>query len=140
MHDPLVVGGFKGVGDLTRDRERLVERQRAFREEVGKRGPLHELHHERASVARSFEAVDDGDVGMIERRERLGLPREAREPVRILFPRRRQDLDRDVTAEVHVGRAVHFAHSACADQGGDFVRAESSPGRKRHDRPEDISS
>jgi hypothetical protein len=136
VHDALRVSGVERVGDLARDRERLVQRHRAFGDEVGKRGSFHELHHEGAAVAGSFEAVDGRDVGMIERRERFGLAREARHAVGILLPRRRQDLDRHVTAKVHVGGAVHFAHPTGADQGGDFIRAESSPWHERHDRPE----
>jgi len=31
MNDPLLVRGFEGVGNLSRDRERLAERDRALR-------------------------------------------------------------------------------------------------------------
>ena len=77
---------------------------------------------------RFFEAVDRGDVGMIQRRERLRFAREPREPIGIVRERVRQDLDRDVAIQLRVARAIHLAHAAFADLRGDFVDAEARAG------------
>jgi hypothetical protein len=39
-----------------------------------------------------------------------------------------EDLDRDVTTELRVARALDFAHAALAEKRPDFVGAEASPG------------
>ena len=75
-----------------------------------------------------FEAVDRGDVRMVERREDFGFALEAREPVGVGRERRRQDLDRDLALQLRVGRAIDLAHAAFADLRGDLVDAEARAG------------
>jgi hypothetical protein len=72
-----------------------------------------------------FEAVDVGDVGMIQRGQGLGFALEAREPVGVVRERVRQDLDRDVSVQRRVASPIHLAHSAFAQLSGDFVDAET---------------
>ena len=48
MNDPLLVRRFERLGDLLRDRQRLVERDRAARDPLREVLALDELHHERA--------------------------------------------------------------------------------------------
>ena len=48
MNDAVLVRGFERLGDLLRDRQRLVERNRPLRDAVGERRSLDQLHHERA--------------------------------------------------------------------------------------------
>ena len=52
MDDALLVRGFERVRDLARDRERLVNRQRARRQTLGERRAFHELEHEAADAVR----------------------------------------------------------------------------------------
>ena len=47
VNDALLVSGFERLSDLARDRQRLVERQRALRDAIGKRGTFDELEHQR---------------------------------------------------------------------------------------------
>ena len=75
MDDALVVRGFERVGDLPRDAERLVERNRSLLDPLGQRRPFDQLHHQRVLL----DAVDRRDVRMIQRREHLRLAREARQ-------------------------------------------------------------
>ena len=49
MDDALLVRGFERVGDLPRDRERLVCRHRLAGNALGERLALDQLHHEGAS-------------------------------------------------------------------------------------------
>ena len=84
------------------------------------------------SAADLLEAVDRGDVRMVERREQLRLAPEAGEAFGIGSEELGQDLQRDVAAELRVARAIDLAHAAGAEQGGDPVRAEPSTGGQRH--------
>ena len=66
MNDPLLVRGFERLGDLPRNRQRLDEGDGAERDAVRKRRSLDQLQHERACAVRLLEAVDGGDVRMVE--------------------------------------------------------------------------
>ncbi len=71
-----------------------------------------------------------GDVRMIQRGEDFGFALKTREPIGISGERWRQDLDRDLTLQLGVGRPIHLPHPAFADLRGDFVDAEASAGSK----------
>jgi hypothetical protein len=73
-----------------------------------------------------------GDIGMVERGERLGLALEPRHPFRVARERVRQHLDRDVTLQPRVACTIHLAHSARAEQGNDVVGAEARAGAQGH--------
>ena len=61
---------------------------------------------------------------MVEGREDLRFALEPREPVRVGCKRLRQNLQRDVTIELGVSRAVDLAHTTGADLGQDLVLTE----------------
>ena len=117
MDDALLVRGFERLGDLAGDGQGVGK--------IGDRDPrammrgqilaLDQLHHERRDAARLLEAVDRGDVRMIQRREHFGFALEPRQPIRVAGHRGRQHLDRDRPLQVAVGRAIHLAHAARAD-------------------------
>ena len=112
-------------GDLPRDRQGLVRRKRALGDSVGKGRALDELHHERLHASGIFEPVESRDVRMIERGEDFSLALETGEPVWICRHPGRQDLDRDLTLQPRVGRAIHLAHSALAERRDDAVRSQA---------------
>ena len=58
-----------------------------------------EFHHEGGQAPALFEAVDCGDVRMVQRPEHFRFALKTREPIGIDRNRRRQDLDRDLTLE-----------------------------------------
>ncbi len=139
MDDPLLVGGFQRLGYLPRDGQRLVQRHRAARDPLRKVFALYELHDQRLRRRpcagrrdRVFEPVDLRDVGVIQRGEDFGFTQQPREPLGIAGERVGQHLQRDITVEVCVPRAVDASHAARADEGGDFIRAEASPRCERH--------
>ena len=68
-----------------------------------------------------FHSVDGRDIGMIERREHLGFPLEARHALGVVRERLRQDFDRHVAAQLGIGGAIDFAHPAFAELGGDAI-------------------
>jgi hypothetical protein len=73
------------------------------------------------------------DVWMIERRQRLRFARESRQAIGIAGKGVRQDLQRDLTIELRVPRAVDLAHPARADRRDDFVRAETGASGQGHE-------
>ncbi len=81
VNDPLLVRGLERVGDLPRNGEGLVDRDRAGRDPFRQRLALHQLQDERSRAARFLEAVDVRDVRMVERRQDLRLALEARQPL-----------------------------------------------------------
>ena len=92
--------------------------------------PLGEVSPSTSSIARKWtaapsverralEAVDVGDVRVVERGEQLRLALEAGEALRVGGEGRGQDLDRDLAPELRVGGAIDLAHAAFAELGGD---------------------
>ncbi len=79
-----------------------------------------------------FEAVDCGDVRMIERCEDLGLALEARHALWIRGERSGEDFERDITAELGIACAIDFAHSASTERAENCVGAEARLIGKRH--------
>jgi hypothetical protein len=79
VDDARLVGGVERVGDLPGECQRLIERDRARRDAVRERVALDQFHHDRAL----FEPVDLGNVRVVERRQRLGFPLEARQTIEV---------------------------------------------------------
>ena len=101
----------------------LVDGQRpALREELGEVGPAQMLHHdERGAVRQRADLEDAHDVLALDRRRRSSFPEEAGDcpvPRRLV---RREELDRDRSAERDVDGAHHDAHTAGANDGVDPV-------------------
>ncbi len=132
MDDSLLVRGFERLGDLPCDGEGLVEGERPALQPLGEVFALDELHDEGAHAARLLEAVDRGDVGVLELGEDLRLALEARETVGVGGERLGEDLDRDLALQLRVGGAVDDPHPALAERGGDLVGPEAGAGSERH--------
>jgi hypothetical protein len=132
MDDALVVRRLERLGDLLRDGQSLIERQRPAREPLRQILAVDQFHHERANAGGLFESVNVRDIGMVESRQRLRLPLEAGQPVGILGERLRQDLDRHVAIEARVLRAIDFAHAARADGGGDLIGTKTLARAQEH--------
>ena len=129
MHDALLVRGLERVGDLPRDRQRLVERDGATRDALRQVLALDELHHQSDGAAGVLEPVDAGDVRVIERREHFRFTLEARQPLAVAGDVGGQHLDGDFAFQLRIARAIHRAHSSFAEQRDDVVGAEARPGR-----------
>jgi hypothetical protein len=129
MDDAMLVRRFERCKNLPRHRQRLVERNRALRDAIGKRRPFDELQHERLHGAGLLEAVDGTDIRMIERRENLGLALEPCETVSVESHGIRKDLNRHSAIERPVVRAIDLTHPARSDLAGNFIWAEVSADR-----------
>ena len=124
MDDAVLVGGFERLDDLARDRQRVLEWNRAVSDAIGQRGPVDELHHQRLPGRRFLDAVDRRDVRMVQRGEDLRFALEPREALGIGGERRRQDLEGDVALQSAVTRAVDLPHAAGRDEAEDLVRTD----------------
>ena len=122
MDDAFFMRGFERLGDLTRDRQRLIERDGALRQTIRQRGSLDQFQHERRQVAGFFETVDGRDMRVIQRGQEFRFPSKARAPIGVAGERPRQDFHRDVSLQSGVARAVHLAHAALAEGRDDFVQ------------------
>jgi hypothetical protein len=70
------------------------------------------------AVSESAHVVQDANVGMIQRRYRMHLAREA---IAEAFA---GDFDGHGAPHPGIGGAIHFAHTAGADAFGDLIRAD----------------
>ena len=84
MDDAGRVRGFHRLDDLPGDRERFIEGHRAGSEPIGQGRSLDQLHDQGALPARIFEAVNVGDVGVIERGQQLGFAIEPRQSIDVV--------------------------------------------------------
>ena len=78
-------------------------------------GPFDELQDQRAHASSFFEAIDGGDVGMVQRRQDLGFALEARQAIGIVGPQIGQDFQRHLAMELAVPRPIDLAHPAGAE-------------------------
>ena len=116
MDDALLVRRFERLGDLPRDRQRLVERDRASRDPLGqRRRPRPAPSPARWSPSELLQAVDVRDVRMVQRREDFRFALEAREALGSARQRLGQHLDRDLALQLGVGGAIDLAHAAGAE-------------------------
>ena len=65
---------------------------------------------------------------MIERGQELGFTLESSDTIGIGGDRRRQNLQRDVTLQPGIARAIHFAHSAFAQLRDNRIRPDALAG------------
>jgi hypothetical protein len=132
MHDPLLVRRFERVGNLARDADRLVHRQRPLCDPIGEGRSLDQLQHECARTGGVLEAVNVADVLMIERGEQLRFAMKAREAIGIRGEELRQDLQRDGAIQLGVEPAVDLAHATGAEQLAKLIESNPCAGRQCH--------
>ena len=89
-----------------------------------------QLHHNRAV----FNAIDRGDVRMVQRRQRMRLARKPGQRFRVLPAR--QYLDRHVPVQLRIRRPIDRAHAALAQLAGDFVVGDLLRGHNSSMLPE----
>jgi hypothetical protein len=90
-----------------------------------------EFHHEGGHGLAFFQAVDRGDVRMIEGGQHFRFAPKTREPIGIGRERRRQDLDRDLALESRVGGPIHLSHRRMAPSSRMRTAQGQRPARTR---------
>ena len=101
--------------------ERFLDRDGPAREALVEIFAFHELEHEHALGAVALDAVNGGDVRVVQRGEEFGLALETGEALGIGGEAFGKHLERHVAAELRVARTIDFAHAAFAQVAGDFV-------------------
>ena len=108
VDDATLMGRFEGFGDLLGNRQRLIQRDRPLRDPLGEGRPLDQLQHERPRALGFLDAVDGGDVRVVEAGEDLRLPLEPGEAIRISREGVGEDLQRDLAVQLRVGGLIHL--------------------------------
>ena len=109
------------AGDASRRSTAWSSKKRPFQTSSWVSIAIHELHHERRKRAGIFEAIERGDVWMIERREHVRFSPEPGEAFRVAPQRLGKNLQSDITTESWMAAAVYLSHAALSDDGDDFV-------------------
>ena len=86
MDDALLVRRLEGGGDLRRHFSASVIGTGPRRTRLFEGDAFHEFEHQESRAVVILEAMDDGDVGMAQRREQFRLAFQPREAVGILAP------------------------------------------------------
>ena len=125
VDDPVFVCRFERLRDLSRDRERLLERHESAGDPPGQVFTLDELHHKGRDAVGVFQSIDGRDVRMIQRGKDFSFALKAGQPVRVPRQRRREDLDGDLPFQFRIRRAIDLAHPPRSQRGEDLVRADA---------------
>jgi hypothetical protein len=101
----IVPSGDEGIGDADGNLEGFFDRDRAAPDALGKIFAFDHLHHDEARPFVLVEAVDGGDVGVVDLRQQLGFAVETGEAVGLGGDLGKEDLDGDLSVEGGVGCA-----------------------------------
>jgi hypothetical protein len=127
MDDATLVRVFEAIRDLLRNRQGFVERDRPMRDALGEGWSFNQLHYQRVFPVRLLQAVNGGNVGMVQRGQDLCFTPEARHALGVSSEYVREHLQGHITAQLAVPGPIHFSHSArtkwCDDLIGTDFRA-----------------
>ena len=121
MDDALFMRRLKRLGNLLGDVQRLFEGNRTFLDSLGQGWPFDQLQDQTMNPVGLFQAIDGGDVGMIERSQDMRFPLEADHALRVVGEDRRQNLEGNFTPQLGVGGAINLSHPALAEHLRDAI-------------------
>ena len=121
MNDALGVRLLEAGDDLDGDRQGLLDRHRPPDQALRERLALDALEDQVGRPVQLLEAVDGGNVGVAEGGQDPRLALEAAQAGRVTAERVGQPLDRHLTTQRGVERAVDAAHAAGAQQVEDLI-------------------
>ena len=124
MDDTLLVCRLEPLGDLEKERQRLLDRNRTALDPIRQRLTLDQLHDEKARVTVPLEAIQSRYVVVVQRGKNLGLTLETSQPLRVSRHFFQEELDRHLATELRVLGAIDLSHAACTEGGEDLVVAE----------------
>jgi hypothetical protein len=132
MGDACPMRAVERIANFRGDPQRLIQRQRTFLQTPVQAFAFQVLHHQEAGAVLVSDIVQSANIRMIQSRNRSRLSLEPLPHLRDARTGRRQDLDRHGPGKPGVFRAVDLPHSASAQQGDHFIRAEACSGSQRH--------
>ena len=115
VDDAHLVGRLECLGNLRRNFDGVGFGHRTTRDEIGQVLAADELHRDEPLTVGLVETEDSRDVGVVDRRQRLGLAFKSAHALGVGRERLGQDLDRDFTVEGAVDRLPDHPHAARAD-------------------------
>jgi len=127
VRDLFIVCDRQSSGDLRGDIDRLSNRQWSACDTRAQCLALEQLHHGVWMAVAVPDVEDRQDVGMRKGRNRVRFSLEPRQRFRIVRDGGRNDLDRDVTIQTRIARAIDLAHATRSERRQDRVRSERLP-------------
>ena len=124
VHQPGRVRRRQRLGDLRRDRQRLVGRQRTGGDPAVEPLAVHQLHREVVEPRGLARRDHAHDAGVVEPRDRARLAGEALDLLGVERRRGGQHLERDPPAERLLDRLVDDPHPAAPDLAHDDELAQ----------------
>jgi len=124
VDDALLVGFLQGLGDLLGDLDGLPHGEGAAGEALREVLALDKLENQEPPPVVLLEAVDLGDVGVVEGGEEAGLALEASQALRVRREGPGKHLDRHLAAEGRVLGAVDLTHATGAEAPADAIVGE----------------
>ena len=115
MHNPFFVCSFKGVCYLQAEGERFLPAERTANEPLRKILTLDHFQDEEAFAVHMFETVNSRDMGVVERREYMGLAFETGQPLGVVSQRIGEKFEGHVAAQARVVGTENLAHSTLSD-------------------------
>ena len=132
MHDALGVGRLDRAGQLSGLMQGLGDGQASTAEPLGQRLALDQFHDQRGAARALFDAVNRGDVGVIQRRQAPRLPFEPRQSIGVSSHGVRQNLDGNVAAEPRIPRPIDLAHASGTEGPDNLIRSDARADRQGH--------
>ena len=109
MDDAAVVGVGERIGELGAVADDLFDRQRPARDALTERLALDDFHRDVGAAIGFADIVNRADVRMVEGCRRARLSQQPTAPAWMLGQVCRQDLERDVAAQLRIVGAIHLA-------------------------------
>ena len=119
--DALAMRLVQRIGNLDCELQHLLDRQRASLQSLRERLAFDIFHHQKIDVVLVAGIEKRADVRMIQAGDGFRFALEPLAQFRAISEMRGQNFDRDGSIEARIAGFIHFAHSARADRGENFV-------------------
>jgi hypothetical protein len=115
VNHALFVSGFQAFRDLPAYVQRLFRWKRPLAQLLRERQSLDQFEDEKALSFVLLEAVNRGDIGVIQRGEERGFALKTGQPPGVTGEEIREDLDGDITLEILIMGAADDSHTTFAE-------------------------
>ena len=124
MDNAAIVRVSQRIGQLHAVADDLLDGQRPLGDPLAERLPVNDFHRDVRAAVRLADVVNRADVRMVQGCGRARLAQQSSPPLRMIGQLFRQDLERDVAAQLRVMGAIHFAHTSSAKPRLNAIGAE----------------
>ena len=132
MHDAFGMGRLDRAGQLSGLMQGFGDGQASTAEPLSQRLALDQFHDQRGTASALFDAVNRGDVGVIQRRQAPCLPLEPCQAIGVSGHGVRQNLDRNVAAQPRIPCPIDFAHTPGTEGPDNLIRSDARADRQGH--------